>query len=595
MTPRRFRLRRADGLRSFGRRAALALLAAAGPLAPALAQTVPPAVLAPPAERITVPPPPRPEVGMPVPEAPVLAPVPPGAEAVRLVPRAILVEGATAILPDRIEAETRRLIDREVTVAEIFALAQRLERLYLDAGFFLSRVVVPPQRVENGVVRIRVIEGGIAEIEYEGDIGPAIAQVRAFLAPLLAEQPLRVATLERALLLANDIPGVTAAATLRPGAVEGAPLLTVSLSRRPFSGVLVYDNRASRLQGPTQLFAIGGLNSFTRFGERTELLIVSTALRGQPEQRREQNFAQLNLSGFLGGSGLAVRAFAGVNRTEPGSPLAEIGFRGNVFVAGIGASYPIIRSRATTLTVTGQVDIYNADSQEDAQRALQQRTEARYRTARFGLEASFRDEWLGITGLRATFHRGIDGFRASPSDITALVPRPGAEPGFVKWTGELSRLQALFSAGRWTFDVLGVLAGQYSNDLLPQQEKFFLGGDRLGRGFFAGEVTGDRAVIGSVELRASSVLRLTEAAADGLPVQFYGFVDLGRAWDRPAPGLPTPPAIPMRSLGLGVRMDIRTWLTVELEGVRRLTREFAGANVQPLAMYAGFFRLTGRF
>jgi hypothetical protein len=127
MTPRRFRLRRADGLRSFGRRAALALLAAAGPLAPALAQTVPPAVLAPPAERITVPPPPRPEVGMPVPEAPVLAPVPPGAEAVRLVPRAILVEGATAILPDRIEAETRRLIDREVTVAEIFALAQRLE------------------------------------------------------------------------------------------------------------------------------------------------------------------------------------------------------------------------------------------------------------------------------------------------------------------------------------------------------------------------------------------------------------------------------------------------------------------------------------
>jgi hypothetical protein len=51
----------------------------------------------------------------------------------------------------------------------------------------------------------------------------------------------------------------------------------------------------------------------------------------------------------------------------------------------------------------------------------------------------------------------------------------------------------------------------------------------------------------------------------------------------------------MRSAGLGVRMDIRSWLTFELEGVRRFTREFAGANVQPLSMYAGFFRLTGRF
>lgn len=595
MTPRRVGLRRAHGSRSFGQRVVSALLAAIAPLTLASAQTAPPPVLAPPAERITVPPPPRPEIGVPAPDAPVLAPAPPGAETVRLVPRAILVEGATAILPDRIEAETSRLIGREVTVAEIFALAQRLERLYLDAGFFLSRVVVPPQRVENGVVRIRVIEGGIAEIEYEGDIGPAIAQVRAFLAPLLAEQPLRVATLERALLLANDIPGVTAAATLRPGKTEGAPLLTVSVSRKPHDGVLVYDNRASRLQGPTQLFAIGGLNSFTRFGERAELLIVTSALRGQPEQRREQNFAQLNLSGFLGGSGLALRAFAGVGRTEPGTPLAEIGYRGNVLVAGLGASYPIIRSRATTLTVTGQFDIYNADSQEDAQRALQQRTEARYRTVRLGLEASFRDEWLGITGVRATFHRGIDAFRASPNAITALVPRPGAEPGFVKWTGELSRLQALFSAGRWAFDLLGVVAGQYSNDLLPQQEKFFLGGDRLGRGFFAGEVTGDRAVIGSVELRATSVLRLTEADADGLPVQFYSFVDLGRAWDRAAPGLPTPPAIPMRSAGVGVRMDIRSWLTFELEGVRRFTREFAGANVRPLSRYAGFFRLTGRF
>ncbi|WP_439579552.1 ShlB/FhaC/HecB family hemolysin secretion/activation protein [Elioraea sp.] len=558
-------------------------------------QPAAPPVLAPPAERVTVPPPPRPEPGVPVPAAPAVVPAPPGAETVRFTPRAIVVDGATAILPDRIEAETARLVGREVTVAEIFALAQRLERLYLDAGYFLSRVVVPPQRVEDGVVRLRVIEGGIAEIEFEGDIGPAIAQVRAFAAPILAERPLSVATLERALLLANDIPGVTAAATLRPGTVEGAPQMVISLTRKPYDGVVVYDNRQSRLQGPTQLFALGALNSFTRFGERSELLIVSTALRGQPEQRREQNFVQVNLSGFIGGSGLSVRAFAGGGRTEPGTPLAEIGYRGNVFVGGIGLSYPLIRSRATTLTITGQADIYQADSQEEAQRALQQRTEARYRTVRIGAEASFRDEWLGITGVRATFHRGIDGFRATPSDVTALAPRPGAEAGFIKWTAEVSRLQALFSAGRWAFDVLGVIAGQYTDHLLPQQEKFFLGGDRLGRGFFAGEVTGDRAVIGSIELRATSELRLTEADAEGLPTQFYGFVDLGRAWDRAAPGLPEPAAIPMRSLGLGVRMDIRSWLTLELEGVRRLTREFAGANVQPLSLYAGFFRLTGRF
>lgn len=571
------------------------LLVAGLPVAPASAQPVPAPVLAPPVPRVTVPPPPRPEVEVPVPGVPEIVPAPPGAEAVRFTPRAIVVEGATAILPHRIQAETDRLAGREVTVAEIFALAQRLERLYLDAGFFLSRVVVPPQRIEDGVVRLRAIEGGIAEIEYEGEIGAAIAQVRAFLAPVLAERPLSVATLERALLLANDIPGVTAAATLRPGATEGAPLMVISVARRPYDGVLVYDNRSSRQQGPTQLFGQGGLNSFTRFGERTELLFVTTALRGQPEQREEQTFVQLNLSGFLGGTGLSLRAFAGGGRTLPGTPLAAIHYEGHVLIAGIGASYPLIRSRATTLSLTGQFDIYNGEAQDDAQRALLQRTEGRYRAVRFGAEASLRDEWLGITGLRATFHKGINGLGASSDDVTALTPRPGADPGFVKWTAEVSRLQALFTAGRWAFDVLGVIAGQYSSDVLPQQEKYFLGGDRLGRGFYAGEVTGDSAVIGSIELRATSELRLTEADAEGLPTQFYGFVDLGRAWDKGVAGLPEPPAIPMRSVGIGVRLDIRSWLALELEGVRRLTREFAGANVQPLSMYAGFFRLTGRF
>lgn len=577
--------------RALGRAGPAVLLVALA--AAAAAQPVPPPVLAPPPEPAIVVPP-APAIGIPAP-VPAPAEAPPGAEALRFVARAILVEGVTAFPAERIAAETGPLIGREVSVAEIFALAARLERLYLDAGFFLSRVIVPPQRIEQGVVRLVAIEGAVAAIEYDGEIGPALARVRAFLAPVLAERPLSIGTLERALLLVNDIPGVSATATLRPGPAEGAPLLAVSLARKRYDGVFVFDNRASRQQGPTQLFALGAINGLTRFGDRTELLLVTTALRDQPEERREQNFAQLNLSGLLGSDGLAVRVFLGAGRTRPGSPLAEIGYRGEVLIAGIGASYPLIRTRATTLRLTGQADLYQARAADEAQRAIGQRIEAHYRSLRLGAEATVRDGWLGITGLRVTFHRGINAFGATSADILALAPRPGAAPDYTKWTGEVSRLQALATLGRWSFDLYGVLAGQYTDDVLPQQEKFFLGGDRLGRGFYSGEVTGDRAVIGSLELRANTVLRLTEADAEGLPAQFYGFVDLGRAWDRPVGLLAPPPAIPMRSVGLGVRLDLRSWLAVEIEGVRRLTREVGGANVQPLSMYGGYFRIIGRF
>jgi hemolysin activation/secretion protein len=56
--------------------------------------------------------------------------------------------------------------------------------------------------------------------------------------------------------------------------------------------------------------------------------------------------------------------------------------------------------------------------------------------------------------------------------------------------------------------IQGLAAGQWTNDILPQAEKFYLGGNRLGRGYYAGQVTGDRAWAVSMELQYNIALEL---------------------------------------------------------------------------------------
>ena len=81
-------------------------------------------------------------------------------------------------------------------------------------GFVLSTVsaAVGPA----GDLRFNVIEGRIAAVKLDGDIGPAGVQVLRFLRHLTEQQPLDNATLERWLLLAQDVPGVTLHAVLQP-------------------------------------------------------------------------------------------------------------------------------------------------------------------------------------------------------------------------------------------------------------------------------------------------------------------------------------------------------------------------------------------
>jgi hemolysin activation/secretion protein len=542
-------------------------------------------------------PPATPELGPPLlPPEPARAT---GPGETRQVPiAAVQLSGNLALDEAALRPAIAGLAGRAVRLAEIETARLALLGAYRAAGFPYVAVTARLAQAEGGglALRFAVTEGFIAAISLEGaEIGPAAALVTRMLAPLIDQRPLAQAALERALLLAGDIPGMDARGLLRPSTREpGAMDLVVQLSRRPVTGYATLDNRGYPLTGAWQGLLVGQLNAFTARGERTELALLQSEGNGQ-------SFIQVAEEIFIGSSGLRLRAYAGAGRAAPGSALAAIGYAGDTRVAGAALIYPLLRSRPMNVTLTGQFDAFDSQVQirpgpgeprerlsRDAVRAL-----------RLGVDGAAQDGWLGFAPAAATstallrLHRGLESLGATSGDA-APTSRFGSDFGFTRVVAEASRLQPLWSpAEGWLLSAYGLAAAQWSDDVLPPAEKFYLGGNRLGRGFYAGQVTGDRAYGYSAELQLAvpALVVLPFVQPVQLGAQAYLFRDFGRAFQNAV----AEPDRHLSSWGGGLRLQFDERVQLDLEAVRRITRTPDGPTTAPLSENAVFARLLLRY
>jgi hemolysin activation/secretion protein len=511
-------------------------------------------------------------------------------ESRRIALGTVRIEGAAALQDAELRPLVAPLAGREAALGEIEAARLAVLHAYRAAGFpYVAVAALLAPGAEGAALTFRVTEGFVSALEIEGGIGPAEAQARRFLAPLVGQRPLSHAALERALLLASDIPGVAARGVLRSAGDEpGALRLVVRLARQPVTGFLSLDNRGNPLTGAWQGLLSLGANAFTSVGERTEVALVGTDGAGQ-------GFAQLSGEAFLGGSGLRLRGWAGAGRAAPGSPLAAIGYAGETRVTGAALAWPLLRSRPLNLTLSAGLDAFESTVEARDAPGLPRRRQSRdaVRAVRLGAEFAALDGLAGAapaaasTALALRLHRGLEAFGASDGSLGAAA-RLGSDFGFAKVTAEATRLQPLLvPAEGWMLAAQAAIAGQWSDDVLPPAEKFYLGGNRLGRGYHAGQLAGDRALALSGELQLG---RMLDLPAMRLGTQLYLFRDEGWAADK-GPGGGTRH---LASWGGGVRLQFAERAQLDLEAVRRLARQPEGAGVTRLVEDAVFVRLLLR-
>jgi hemolysin activation/secretion protein len=516
------------------------------------------------------------------------APELPAEESHRIVTiHAVDIDGATVYATTDLAAFYSGIIDRPIEMGEVAGVVERIQAKYRGDGYFLTVVRGTIEPANNTVtLRIRVVEGFISSVKLDGDIGPAGVQVYRFLEKLTNTRPANIRDVERGLLLAQDVPGVSVRAVLRPGTGEpGAVDLIAQVGRKPFDAFLQFDNRASPFAGPGELLLGAYANSFTSIGERTEVIIYDTPFNDQ------QVFGQAAVEGFVGSSGLKLRGYVGYGSSNPGGGLASVGFAGRLLLAGISASYPLIRTRPLSLSLTAAFDIEQSEIDTQTAGVTSRQSNSDLRVIRLGESLTFQDDsgGLGLTGANLvafTAHQGIEGL-GSTRNNDPLAPRTGNRNDFRKFSGEITRVQDLFQVSDFLFALKLSAGGQYTDDILPPTEKYFAGGTRFGRGFFSGEVTGDRALGTTIELQVNTAVEVPWH----IGLQPYVYYDNGLTWDLDNGRA----SHRVESTGIGLRAAPTPQVSAEVELSHRFTRQPTGANVSREGANVLFVGATARY
>ncbi|WP_165772119.1 POTRA domain-containing protein [Niveispirillum lacus] len=89
----------------------------------------------------------------------------------------VALTGNRSIATEDLRPAYSALIGTVISIADLFAIRDALQNIYLKRGYFLTRVILEPDTlaVAGAVPKIRVVEGLITDVVLNGDPGPVAA------------------------------------------------------------------------------------------------------------------------------------------------------------------------------------------------------------------------------------------------------------------------------------------------------------------------------------------------------------------------------------------------------------------------------------
>ncbi|MGA1154421.1 MAG: ShlB/FhaC/HecB family hemolysin secretion/activation protein [Burkholderiaceae bacterium] len=484
-------------------------------------------------------------------ESPERSAIPKAVDEIDFEVKAIVVEGVTAYTPDDVNALFSELKGRRITLSALRKATEDLENQYRRDGYFLVRVLIPPQRVSDGTFRVQVIEGFVENAFTQGGTVAAQSRVQAIIQKVVGKKPIDLQSLERVLLLLNDLPGVSGSGVLRQGQGLGGSELVVTLNDLPPTGLSAsFNNSASRVMGIYGLSLNANFNNPLKDSLGQASLGYSTALDNERLSALNGRYAlPVGNEGMVLSVG-ALRAIA-----KPAGALRDLALESKSSSLTPRLRYPWQRSREQSVYLeaglalnTSRTTLLNSEITKDKSTVLD-------------IAASvMRDRVFGGQG-QATLSvaHGLDFFGAH--DANAESPSVN---GFKKRFFKLGFLGNWNYRFRPTTTLALTLQAQETQHKLLSGEQIAFGGAMIGRGYDGGAISGDRGygVLAELQYRVpESVLAIPGVSN----LTAFAFMDYAKAFtlEKASADIPGDSSI-LGSHGLGLRFTHGKGLSGEL-------------------------------
>lgn len=474
------------------------LVAATGVMAqPLPVPAVPNAVLAPPPVRKPAPVTPQVEDGVILPRQ----------ELPALSFRAVRIEGATLLPQAALTASFQGLIDKEVSAAQLRGALSAIDNLYAKAGYALGRAYIPPQKMQDGVLTIRVVEGYVGAVVVQTETPRIKDTVARYAARILASKPLRTAELDRYLRLIAEIPGVTASAKLTDMELaSGKAVLIITVTYQPISTALALSNDGNLHSLPIQPYLTLRANNLTGAGDQFAL----TALLSPP---KDEYFLQGSASTLIGSDGMRLTSTTSVARARANIEPRSLNLSSTQLRSELKLGYPVIKSAMEQLTASGGV--YFSQLRYDLNHLHIAKDRAFSAFGEVSEVKQFSDKWSA-----SAYGRLTAGF-----ELPYGSGMPRSRANSARDFGKFNLNAAAAYSVTPDFSLLLRADGQAATGSLMAAEEISYGGERFGRGYEAASVSGDHGIALSIQPQYSFTI------VPGWNSSLFAFGDYARVFN----------------------------------------------------------------
>ena len=396
--------------------------------------------------------------------------------------------GNTLLSSELLRKAVEPFLNRPLSFAELQRSAEAVTMAYRDAGLIV-RAYLPQQAVAQGMVTIHVIEAVFGAVRMQGEPATRVeaSQLKGIVDGVLRKgAPLSAQGIDRALLLLDDLPGVSVVGNLIEGRERSETDLALIATDEPFVvGNVGYDNAGSTSTGKERLSANFVLNSPMRMGDAFTTNLLKT--RGSEYQRMAYSVP-------LDNDGLRAGVHGSLMHYDLLASFSNAGYKGSAEAVGLDLSYPLVRSQLQNLNLGLSYDSKRFDNWSSAA------SMSNYRLSVYNLTLSGNqfDNWGGggvnvaSVGL-AQGKVNLDG----SSNQSADAEGANTHGRYTKLNINLSRLQNLAADLSWYIATSWQIASQN----LDSSEKMYLGGVNGVRAFPTSEGGGTEGRTLTNELR----------------------------------------------------------------------------------------------
>ena len=381
---------------------------------------------------------------------------------------------------------------KTLALTELENLAQRITKYYRAQGYFVARAYIPAQEVTSGTLKIRVVEGNYGRFYLKNQSLVYDAIVQGMLDDVKHYDIVSLDTLERAMLIINDTPGVQVTrADVMPGEKVGTSDFAVDTVATPrYDGYLMLDNYGSIYTGRDRVSFNVDDNSLSGRGDRLSVSGLGTNGGGLQNGR-------IGYSLPLAANGLREEVAYSQTQYQLGNTYTPLDATGTAKAADVTLTYPIRRIRAQTMETSLNISHKNLQDQVRSTSTITPKTST---SATAGL--SLRDEraLCGFDGLtRASVN--VTYGKLNIKDATALTTdAAGAQTqgDYSKLVASLERVSLLPHSFTLTTDLK--LQQTLSNKNLDGSERMAVSGSGAVVAYPSGELIGSEATFVHADL-----------------------------------------------------------------------------------------------